>query len=94
MLRRYLILPTLMIIAVAAASPEPRSSCVASLQPQERMIHDAAAARVRAGAALQSALRAAAVALVREGKLAMRAAPNAAQAAARCLTPKSPSGSD
>jgi hypothetical protein len=31
---------------------------------------------------------------VREGKLAMRAAPNAAQAAARCLTPQSPSGSD
>lgn len=86
MLIRHLILLTLMAASPVLATSEPQvRGCVTRLKPDERMIYDAAAAKVGAGGALRTVVRAAAVTLVRDGKLAMRAAPKAARAAAQCL---------
>lgn len=85
----YHLLPPLLMLAAAAnaAADTPASECVSRLGPDERLVHDAASAKLRVGAAPKSALRAAAIALVREGRLSIRAAPKAARAAARCLAP-------
>ena len=83
------LLTSLLLLAAAtnAAADAPPSECVRRLGPDERLIHDTALAKPRAGAAPKSAVRAAAIALVRQGRLAMRAAPKAAKAAAQCLAP-------
>lgn len=73
--------------AASAASDAPVSECVSRLNPEERLVHDQALVKLRLGATPKAAVRAAAIALVREGRLAMGAAPNAAKAAARCLAP-------
>lgn len=84
----HLLAPLLMLAAAAnAAADTLASKCVSRLGRDERLVHDAASAKLRAGSATKSAVRAAAIALVREGRLSMRAAPKAAKAAARCLAP-------
>lgn len=82
-------LPLLLHAERLAAAPDPDASeCTVRLARDERLVHDLAVARVAGGATADAAVRAAAVALVREGRLPMRAAPKAARAAARCLVPR------
>ena len=82
----HLLSPLLMLASAAnAATDTPNSECVSRLGSDERLVHDAASAKLRAGAAPKSAVQAAAIALVREGRLPMRVAPKVAKVAARCL---------
>lgn len=88
MLKRFLVMPMLLSAAATQASPDLKvPECVGRLNAMERMIYDSALAKVQSGAAPRNSVRAATVALVREGKLPMRSAPTAAKTADQCLNP-------
>jgi hypothetical protein len=95
MRKQYAFLSMLMFISTAAVGADNQvPQCAARLQPSERMIYDAAIAINGPRAVSRASIRAATIALVREGRLAMRVAPKAAQAAALCLVPTNASAGD
>ena len=87
MLKRFLVMPMLLLApATRASSGVKVPGCVERLNTMERIIYDAAIAKVRSGATPRNSVRAA-VALVRAGQLPMRSVPAAAKKADRCLSP-------